>query len=281
MRNLTASHQTKIKQLAKEESKIVDKIFYRYIHEGVLFRLVRSPHKDNLLLKGGTLLYAVQQHINRPTSDIDFLGVSIKNDVALCQAMFKEILAIESDQDALLFDFDTMRAEVMNENERYEGVRLYVDAKLGNMTQILKIEIGFGDVVTPSPIEMSYPSMFAEAIPAVKAYNLETVIAEKFEAMMDLGDRNSRWKDFYDLYKILSQPDYDAIILGEAIRKTFQTRKTLLDKDNVIFTTSFANSSDRAKAWNNFLIKNKLDTSLTFETVMNVIKSTLQPYAEG
>ena len=183
-----------------------------------------------------------------------------------------EICSIEYLPDAVLFDPTSITAEEIAGQDEYQGIRLLVEAKLDTIEQRIQIDIGFGDIVIPAPVELLYPTFLPDAeSPVVQAYSLETVIAEKFEAMIDLSVANSRMKDFYDVYHILTTQQIDQDILLQAIRGTFGNRETTYNNDHSLFTPEFATDANRITQWKAFLRKNKLDEGLEFSVVVQAI----------
>jgi len=153
---------------------------------------------------------------------------------------------------------------------------------LDSIRQTMKIDIGFDDAVVPAPQSLTFPVLISNLpVPDILAYSLETVVAEKFHAMIDLAESNSRYKDFYDVYRILSQNKLDEKILTEAILATFHHRKTIFRTNHPIFTDDFINDQNRNLQWKRFLKKIKHNEDLTFATVMSLIKSKLQPIVEN
>lgn len=171
---------------------------------------------------------------------------------------------------------DKITVREIMEQRRYAGLQIKVPASLGTMKQLIKIDIGFGDVVTPIPGIMTYPTLLEMDAPEIKAYSVETIIAEKFEAMIDLAEANSRMKDFYDVYQLLSKKRFDPNTLQEAILQTFKRRNTKLQPDHPLFQPDFAEDPIRNELWQNFLRRAKLDESLTFSEVLQVIREVLQ-----
>ncbi len=226
------------------------------------------------------MLYAFETEIPRPTLDIDFLGMKIKNDVHTTKNVFKEILTISCD-DGIQFDTSTIDAEEINEGKAYQGVRAIFTAKLDSIRQSMRIDIGFGDVIIPTVQNLTYPVLLDELpAPEVLAYSLESVVAEKFQAMIELSETNSRYKDFYDVYKILSNQQLDDSILSEAIQATFKNRSTVFQDAHPLFTDSFMKEEGRNTQWRRFLKRIKQDGNLDFKDVMNLISSRLGPIYE-
>jgi predicted nucleotidyltransferase component of viral defense system len=165
----------------------------------------------------------------------------------------------------------------ISKDAQYSGVRVKIEAYLGSIRQILQIDIGFGDIVTPRPIFMVYPTLLDMNMPHIWAYSIETVIAEKFEAMIDLAETNSRMKDFYDVFHLLKSPNLDINILKEAIIQTFQRRQTSYQNLHPLFNIEFAIDAKRIIQWSAFLRKSKLNETIDFQEVMKSIKEHLLP----
>jgi predicted nucleotidyltransferase component of viral defense system len=280
MRNLIASIQTKLKQIAATEKLSYQLILTRFFQERLLYRIFISPYKNHFCLKGGALLYAFEQEASRPTMDIDLLGLKIDNDLLHFKDVFFEICQIEDATDAVTFNLETLTTVRINKEDKYSGVRVKIEVKLGNIKQNLQIDIGFGDVVTPNPIAMDYPTLLAMNAPKIQAYSIETLIAEKFEAMISLAEMNSRMKDFYDIYSLLLHKKYDLGILKQAIANTFERRKTDYVANHPLFEAEFAENEKRLVQWKSFLTKSTLDTTILFTDVLKIIKTELSPIYE-
>lgn len=193
--------KARLKNLAIKEGKQFDYYIMLYFIERLLFRLSISDYSDTFVLKGGLLLYTILDENARATKDIDMLAKDTANQLDSIKMVFSEICIITVD-DGVNFDSDSIEVDRIKEDADYEGVRVKILAKLDNTKKILQLDIGFGDVIVPGAKEIEYPSLLEMEKPKIKAYSLESVIAEKFEAMVFLGDFNSRMKDFYDIYSI-------------------------------------------------------------------------------
>ncbi len=192
-----------------------------------MYRLSVSDYKDKFILKGGALLYAHDGFQARPTLDIDFMAKNVGNDMANIKKIFQKICQIECEEDGVVFDVDTIEASEIAVTKDYHGVRISLLAHLDTAQQNISMDIGFGDVITPSPQQLEFPALIATAPGAnILAYSLETVVAEKFQAMISLSLGNSRMKDFFDVYQILSKQTLDSATLSEAIKATFANRGT-------------------------------------------------------
>jgi predicted nucleotidyltransferase component of viral defense system len=274
------SIKSRLKNIAEKEKKTYQLTLIRYFTERLIYRLSISPFKNHFCLKGGALLYAFEQETSRPTMDLDLLGLNIVNEQVRLKTIFQSITQIACEEDGVLFLNDTITTSEINKEGRYTGIRLKIDGRLGNIRQMLQIDIGFGDIVTPAPIEMTYPTLLPMPSPHIIAYSVETVIAEKFEAMITLAAQNTRMKDFYDVFRLLQNHNYQDAILSEAIRNTFKQRETPFEKDPVVFSKDFAESPKRHIEWDAFLRKmNKHVTleAIDFRIIMAVIAERLQP----
>ena len=226
-------------------------------------------------------MYVYEKFAARPTLDIDFLGNNISNEGATIAAAFKEICSVPYEEDGITFDTDNITAQNITEFKDYHGVRLSIPVRMDTIAQVLTMDIGFGDIVTPSPIDLDYPVLL-EQLPSVNimAYSLETVIAEKMHAIVDLADQSSRMKDYYDLFNILSKEKYDVDTLQEAIMHTFENRHTSYDADTMFFRKDFANNQQMQVRWQAFLRKIIKSENVTFADVVVYIQNKLRPYWE-
>ncbi len=277
--NKAESIKTRLKNLAVEEKKQFDYLLMLYFIERILYRISVSKYRDVLVLKGGLLLYTILDDKARATKDIDLLAKELVSTLDGLQDIFKEVCSIEDD-DAVRFDTETIRAERIKEDAEYEGVRIKVTAFLDKSKKTLQFDIGFGDVIVPKAVEMEYPSLLDMDTPKIKAYSMESVIAEKFEAMLYLAEANSRMKDFYDIYVLSKTFCFDGRVLYEAISQTLQRRGTPLSKAPTIFSEDFRRLKEKQTQWNAFMrrIETKIDAG--FDDVVLQIKVFLSPVYE-
>lgn len=251
----------------------------RYFNERLLYRVSVSDYRHNFLLKGGSLLYAIDGLNTRPTVDVDFMADNISREQSHLAEVFKTILAIECDEDGVTFDSDQIRTEQITIDKDYPGTRLFITAHLDTIEHNMTVDIGFGDVVTPSPAIVDFPLLLND-IPAVsiQAYPVETVLAEKFHTMIDRDVVNSRMKDFFDCYMLLtSHHEISDLALKRAVFATFKNRNLHYNANLQLFTSSFANDEMRIKSWTLFLKKIKWKNEIPFSDVMDVLRKRLQP----
>jgi hypothetical protein len=226
-------------------------------------------------------MYAYEQFAARPTLDIDFLGKNISNEGPSIVAAFKEICSVQYDEDGVVFDTNNITSQNITEFKDYHGIRLSIPVKMDTIAQVLTMDIGFGDVITPKPIDLDYPVLL-DYLPGVNimAYSLETVIAEKMHAIVDLADQSSRMKDYYDLYNILSKEQYDSVILQEAIERTFANRHTSYDANNTFFNKEFSNNQQMQVRWQAFMRKITPKDEMSFPDIVSYLQEKLRPYWE-
>lgn len=223
------SVKAKLLNLSKAEGLPYQPLLIRYVQERLLYRLAQSKYKHRFYLKGGALLYAHEQFKARPILDIDFLGHNIANDKKIIEEAFSEICGISCE------------TEDINESRVYKGIRLHVTARLDTACQKIAMDIGFGDIITPDPQELEYPLLLDDLPPVnIMAYSLETVVAEKFQAMIELSENNSHMKDFYDLYTLLHDKTIDDVLLEKAIHATLKNRGTVYEENHPLFSDGFS-----------------------------------------
>lgn len=215
----------------------------RYFLERLLHRLGRSPHRDRFILKGALLFALWSDAPHRATRDIDLLGHGDPEPEGIAAA-FRDICAVAGD-DGVAFHADSVSAMAVREDAVYAGVRVTLDARLGQARQNLQIDIGFGDAVVPAPEEIAYPTLLEQSAPTLRAYPREVVVAEKFQALTALGMANSRMKDFFDLGALARDHDFDGATLSAALAATFARRQTALPKEVPLgLTPAFATAKE-------------------------------------
>jgi predicted nucleotidyltransferase component of viral defense system len=277
MNNRAVSIRARLLNLAKKEGIDFQLIIIRFLHERLLYRLSVTDYSQQLILKGGAFIYAVQGLKSRPTIDVDLLGTQISNDIDVLCEVFRQICTVQS-EDEVAFNPESVVGELITQQDKYNGVRLYIDATFHTVRQRIQIDVGFGDIVIPVVQELEYPILLDDMqVPVIQAYSKETVIAEKFQAMIELSVANSRMKDFYDVYKLLDDNKFDNDTLEEAIKATFANRETSYTESHALFTSDFAINTQRKRSWTAFLNKINRDKDLAFEEVMRLISEKLMP----
>lgn len=252
IKNMAASVRARLYNIAKKEKINFDLVLLLFMQERFLYRLSISEYNPKFILKGGLLILSTTNIKTRPTRDIDFLGHNIPNDIQEIKNIIEKVCQIE-DNDGVTFDPSSITVERITEGSDYEGVRIKVKSYLGNARKTLQLDIGFGDVIVPGVVELDYPVLLDFNNPKLKSYSFESVIAEKFEAMLRLSFINSRMKDFYDIYLLSDIKSFDGRVLQEAIFSTLQRRKTPLEKEHLLFADKFANDKNIIKQWHGYL----------------------------
>lgn len=265
------SIRAKLLNVSKQSDIDFQSVVTRYFHERLLYRISISEYADHFVLKGGNLMYAIYGLNSRPTTDLDLEGLKVSNLPSEMDTIFQKILKMPAN-DGVVFNINKMDSAPIQENNNYQGLRITCEAHLDTIKQMIQVDIGFGDAITPGPIQMNFPTILGDSTePIVWTYTVETVIAEKLQAMLVLVQLNSRMKDFYDIYTLIKAKKIDYAILRQAVKRTFSQRNTPPDFDSSIFQEEFYTDQNRLKMWNNFLRKIKVD-KIEFKTVMKEIE---------
>jgi hypothetical protein len=229
-RDLAASVRQRLLDRSRSEGRLFQELLQYYAMERFLFRLANSPHAERFILKGALLLTAWQAPQSRSTVDIDLEG-RLNNDPETVTNVIREVCRIESVPDGIHFDPGSLEIRRIKEDAEYEGLRARFDGKLAQAKIRMQIDIGFGDVITPKPSKLEYPTILVFPPPVLLAYPRETVVAEKLEALTALGILNSRMKDYFDIWLLSQLYRFEGPLLAEAITATFRNRSTSLAKD--------------------------------------------------
>ena len=278
-KNIAHSVRERLLNTSKKLGVDYQVVLTRYFHERFLYRLAQSSYKGNFCLKGGTLLFAYEKILARPTLDMDFSANRISNNMQDIRDAVTEICRIECDEDGVIFDDASVTAESITEFKEYHGVRVHFKAYLDSIRQKISIDFGFGDTIIPAPQELLFPNFLADTPKApLLMYPLETVIAEKFQSMVELAGQNSRMKDFFDVYNILVNYTFNQGDLARAIQQTFQNRNTVVNSDSILFDPDFGNNERMKRLWKAFLGKIRSKDSLEFNVVWDFIKGQLSQY---
>lgn len=275
--NVAASVRQRLLNISRESGEDFNLILTRYGLERMLYRLSQSTWREKFLLKGAMLFSVWHDDPHRPTRDVDLLGF-IAPEIDEIKSIFESLCSIDVDDDGLVFDTKSIRVEEIRENNAYDGIRTKLTGTLEKARIILQVDIGFGDVVTPAPEEIDYPTLLDQQAPKLRAYPIYTVIAEKFEAMVKLGMINTRMKDFYDLWMSIEKFEIDGELLAQAISATFNRRQTALpDGIPLAFTEEFFDDSLKNTQWDAFLRKNSIDKRNDLNHVVHCLKEFLMP----
>ena len=279
IKNYGKSIRARLLNVAKQEEVFYQTILTRYFQERLLYRISQTRYRNNFYLKGGALMYAYERFAARPTLDIDFLGTHISNDGERIAEAFREICAVDCKEDGVQFACDKIETQNITEFKDYHGIRLSIPVTMDTIAQVLTMDVGFGDIVTPHPVSLDYP-LLLEGLPeaSILAYSTETVIAEKMHAIIDLADQSSRMKDYYDIHHLLTSFQYNTAILQNAINHTFENRHTLYNADTMFFREDFPDHPQMQVRWTAFLRKANINSALSFPEVVRWLQDTLKPY---
>jgi predicted nucleotidyltransferase component of viral defense system len=251
VKNMGASVRQRLLNYAKASGRPFAEVLQYYAMERFLYRLSVSPHSNRFLLKGALLLTAWQAPISRPTMDIDLLGRTSNEIDAMIQIM-KEVAQLDVENDGIVFDTASFTGEAIREDADYSGVRLAFMGRLNVARIHMQIDIGFGDVVTPAPEKLSYPTILDFPAPVLFGYSRETVMAEKLQALVQLRMLNSRMKDYFDLWLLSRHPELNKETLRTAIHRTFVNRTTEIEAAPVGLSAEFGNDPGKQAQWRAF-----------------------------
>ena len=258
-RNLAASIRARLKQHADSAKQDFNLTLTHYGLERLLYRLSVSPHAANYLLKGALLFSLWYDQPHRPTRDADLLGFG-PDEIDSTVSAFHEICQIVV-EDGILFDPASVRGSAIRKDTGYGGVRVDLQAKLDGARIALQVDIGFGDAVTPEPESVTYPVLL-DWLPApqLRSYPKYTVVAEKFHAICLLGLANTRMKDYFDLWVLLTEGALQSAELRRSVEATFARRKLAMPGSIPSgLSDAFANDAAKQRQWDAFLKKNRLD----------------------
>lgn len=230
VRNIGASVRAKLLARSRAEKTDYQILLTRYALERLLYRLSVSAHRDRFILKGALLFVTWLRDPLRPTRDLDLLGYGA-SDVDAVADTFRTICSTTVPDDGVTFDIEGLTAAPIREDLEYGGVRVQTYAVIDGARIPIQVDIGFGDIITPAPVEIDYPVLLDFPVPHLRAYPVETVVAEKFNAIVMLGIANSRLKDFYDLWLISRTFELNGTALSAAVRRTFARRETPMPTD--------------------------------------------------
>lgn len=272
--NMAHSVHDRLLELAKKKGRPFNELLQYYAMERFLYRLAKSSVRRHFVLKGALLLSACADAPYRPTRDIDLLGHT-GNTEANIRDLIQKVCRQKVSDDGLRFDHDSVITKRIKEDADYAGVRAQFIGYLGNALLPMQVDVGFGDVVTPAPQEIKYPVLLDQPAPRLRAYPIETAVAEKVQAMVYLGELNSRMKDFYDVWILCRHVSLDHKRLCAAIQATFAKRKTAITPEPVFFTPAFAEA--KQVQWRAFLRKLRMDNVPdTLGVIIRDIRSVLE-----
>ncbi len=277
-KNVAVSVKARLLTIAKTSGKPYDELLKLFGMERLLYRFSKSRFKDILILKGALFFLIRDIPDRRTTLDIDFLA-RYDNSPAKIKGIIKGICLTPVEDDGIRYDAGAITAAGIKEAAEYPGVRVKLVAYIERTQIPVQIDFGFGDVVYPAAKKVKYPVLLNFPAPKLKGYPPESVISEKFESIIRLGDLNSRMKDFYDIWLIFRNLKLKNAEVAKAIKKTFNNRHTILPRANKLFSEDiYGRNSDRQQLWNAFLTKNDIEIAPKFlsDTAAEIEKQLLK-----
>ena len=274
MADKAASVLTKLKNKAKESGRSYQLCLQLFCQEEFLRRLENSRYANNFVLKGGLFIYTLTEFESRVTMDIDFLLQRLPNTPQQLKTVIEEIILTDTGNDYISFEVRNIQPIAVT--KKYAGITASLMAKLKNTKTPIKLVFGVGDVIIPRQEKRAIPTQLAEfEKPVVNTYSLETTIAEKIDAILDLMEYSSRMKDYYDIYYLSKHFEFDSEILSEAMRKTFANRNHSFSKEQFDQVMQFGTNPEMKKKWHFFARKININ-DIDFEEVMREIKEFLE-----
>ncbi len=276
-RNSAASIQARLKNEAGQQGRPFAEILQYYGMERFLYRLSKSEYVNKLVLKGGLLLYGLNVPLRRPTRDIDFRGYLDNSRKTILRAV-KDVIAEPVPEDGIVFETGTINVEQTQIDADYDGIRVKFTGLLGRARIPMQIDIGFSDVLASHAERLDYPTLLSETkAPRLKGYPRESIISEKFHAMIRYAELNSRFKDYYDIQLVAGNFEFESPSLQKAIEATFTERQTEIPVERPVgLSIDFAEAN--RDGWKSFLVKLDLQNESVgdFVDVVNKIWSFLE-----
>lgn len=277
IKNVAASVRAKLINHAKAVGRPANDVFLRYGMERFLYRLSKSDYRNRFVLKGALMLVAWRAPSIRPTADIDLLG-RIRNDPDLVVEAVRAICDQAVEVDGVQFMASTVHQEPIAEEAEYQGLRVRFEGRLDTIRLHMQIDFGFGDVVSPSPDELEFPTILDQPAPRILTYPRETSIAEKFHVMLFRQTLNSRMKDYYDIWLLSQSFTFDGGRLSGAIANTCKARSTPIPPQVTGFQESFAEDISKIAQWRAFRRQAGLtDAPELFADVVQAVAEFLEP----
>jgi hypothetical protein len=279
---LAHSIQVRLLQHARKIQVDPNLVLTRFAVERFLYRLACSPYANRFVLKGGLLLLVWLGETIRPTRDADLLGLGDITDESLI-AMVRTICSLEVESDGMSFLEDSVRIEAIRPEDVYGGRRITLQAHLGSARLKVQVDVGLGDAVVPEAEWLNYPTLLGLPSPRLRAYRPETMIAEKVQAMVLLGSKNSRMRDFFDIDALATRQSFEGRLLTAAVRATFARRSTALPETiPLALTPEFGATPEKQTQWRAFCRKSGVTTAPeNFQEVVERLAVFLVPVLEA
>ena len=283
LRNVPASIHQRLLNLGYQQGIRFNLLLQRYAMERFLYRLSASDEVDRFTLKGAALLRVWTRQELRPTRDIDFLAAGPEDHSAV-RTSFETICSVSCLEDGVVFDPGTLQLHDIRHEDQHHGVRARLTGYLGRARLPLQVDIGFGDVITPERRERDYPTLLDLPVPRLWTYPRETLVAEKFHAMVQRGTRNTRMKDFWDIACLARRFPFNGETVRAAIEATFNRQQTLLAGDRpVALLPEYYEDTQRNQRWQVLrrTIAADVDGPADFEDVGRELEAFLGPVCDS
>lgn len=282
--NMAASIRARLLNRARTEGTDFQLFLDRYACERFLYRLGESEVRDRFILKGASLLAVWMKEPYRATRDVDLLAFG-DDDTGTIRGVMESVCGISCSEDGVTFDISTLKVSEIRDDQRYGGQRATLTALLGTAKCNVRVDFGFGDVVVPGPEEAQLPTLINRVpAPVLLTYPQVSAIAEKFEAMVQLGTGNTRMKDFYDVWALSENFGFDGAELREAIKRCFEHRYTPWTTNMPeALTSTFYSDPDRQDLWNAYARKGEIlsPPPNAFEEIGERLQSFLGPIRDS
>ena len=276
-KNKAASIRARLLTLAQSKGEDYQRVLGRFAIERFLYRLGRSPFRDKFAIKGATLFTLWTGQTHRPTKDLDLLGRG-SSAIGEVEQTIRAICGAD-EEDGIAFDSESVEGTRIKEDDEYDGVRIKLQAELAGARIPMQIDIGFGDAVYPEPELVSFPVLLPMEAPLIRAYPREASIAEKFHAMVVLDIRNSRMKDFYDIWFMADTWTFDMASLRKAILSSFERRgSTIPTAVPFALTDDFLNDPQKKQQWTAFVSRLNSGVKVpSLEEVGTILRTFILP----
>ena len=273
MADRAASVLARLNNKSKESGRSYQLCLQLFCQEEFLRRLEKSNYNDNFVLKGGLFIYTLTEFESRVTMDIDLLLQKLPNTPEELQPIIEEVISTDTGNDFVRFELKTIQPIAIA--KKYAGISASLVAVIKNTRTPIKIDFGVGDIIVPRKEKREIPTQLDDFDkPVINTYSLETTIAEKMDAILDLMEYSSRMKDYYDLYYILTNFEFDNDTLAEAMKKTFETRNHHFTMEQFEQVMSFGEDEAMKKKWQAFIKKTKLEF-IEYSVVVDTINAGL------
>lgn len=277
MGDIASSVLARLKNKAKESGKSYQLCLQLFCQEEFLRRLQKSKYVDNLVLKGGLFIYSLTEFDSRVTVDVDFLLRKIPNTPEQLRNVVEEIIEVNAGNDFVSFEVKEVAPIAVA--KKYAGIGVTMIAKIKNTRTPFSIDFGVGDVIVPKQEKRKIPTQLDDFdAPVINTYSIETTVAEKIDAILSLMEFSSRMKDYYDIYYLSHEFDFEGKVLCEALGKTFANREHKFTIEQFEQILTFDKDDGMKKKWKAFI--KKIDIEMDeFSVILQSIKEFLcEPY---